>query len=309
MLLGLVLLYYGAEGLVGGGARLALRLGVTPLVVGLTVVAYGTGSPEMVVSVRGALAGQGGLAIGNVVGSNIANIALILGLSSLVRPTRVDSQLVKREMPVLVGSSVLFVGLIHDGVLSRADGLILLAVLVAYTTLSVTRARRATTDPRVGGLAARLPKSDASMGKPLLWIVGGLILLVLGGRFFVDGAVGMARRYGLSEAVIGLTIVALGTSLPELATSMLAAFRKEDDIAVGNVVGSNLFNLLGILGVASVVRPMDAAGIRGADLGVMLAVTVVLLPLMRTGFVVSRREAGLLLAGYGVYVYQLLPKT
>lgn len=303
--LGLALLYFGAEGLVGGSSRLAMRFGVSPLVVGLTVVAYGTSAPELVVSVKAAWLGQGSLAVGNVVGSNIMNIACILGLCSLIEPARADSRIVRREIPVMIGVTAVGTVLLWDGALRRWEAVVLLTGAVAYTVWTLSDARRQKADPLAGEFAEELPAPSGSVGRDVVFIAGGLALLIAGGHFFVDGAQGVARRLGVSEAVIGLTIVAAGTSLPELATSLLAAWRKENAIAVGNVVGSNVFNLLGILGLSGVLRPIGEAGMAATDLLVMLGVAVLLLPLMRTGLRVSRPEGALLLAGYIGYVVYL----
>ena len=303
---GLVLLFGGAEGLVRGSAALALRAGLTPLVVGLTVVAFGTSSPEMVVSVQAALAGRGDLAVGNVVGSNIGNVALILGLSVLIRTMGVRAQLLRLDVPVMVAVSVLLWWLLGDGALGRPEGLVLAGGVVAYTLFNLWQARRETSAAQSVGEAV-LPDPRRPLWRDVVFIVGGLALLVVGADLLVEGAVAVARRLGLSEAVIGLTIVAVGTSMPELATSVVAAFRGEGDIAIGNVVGSNIFNVLGILGTAALVRPLRIEGISPVDLAAMTLVAILLLPLMRTGFRLVRWEGGLLLAFYAAYVYYLLP--
>ncbi|MEW6487980.1 MAG: calcium/sodium antiporter [Thermodesulfobacteriota bacterium] len=305
-LLGLILLYGGAEGLVRGSSALALRLGLSPLLVGLTVVAFGTSSPELAVSVRAALAGQGDIALGNVVGSNIANVALILGVCALARPLRVDAQVVRWDAPVLFATSALLVVLLGDRVLGRAEGLALCAALVAYLVLSVHLARREPSPGIQEEFAQALPAAPRRLWAEVLLVVAGLGLLVLGGRFLVSGAVTVARGLGLSEAFIGLTVVAVGTSLPELATSLVAALRGEADLAVGNVVGSNIFNVLGVAGLASVIHPMTANALGRFDLWVMLAVAAVALPIVRTGHRVSRGEGALLAVGYFAYVGWLL---
>lgn len=305
-LLGLILLYGGAEGLVRGSSALALRLGLSPLLVGLTVVAFGTSSPELAVSVRAALAGQGDMALGNVVGSNIANVALILGVCALVRPLRVDAQVVRWDAPVLFGTSVLLVVLLGDRVLGRPEGLGLCAALVAYLALSVRLARREPSPLIHDEFARALPAAPRRLWAEVLLVLAGLGLLVLGGRFLVSGAVTVARGLGLSEAFIGLTVVAVGTSLPELATSLVAAARGEADLAVGNVVGSNIFNVLGVAGLASAIHPMTASALSGFDLWTMLAVAAVALPIVWTGHRVSRGEGALLALGYCAYVGWLL---
>jgi cation:H+ antiporter len=308
MAAGLVLLYFGAEGLVRGAATVALRCGLTPLAVGLTIVAYGTSSPEMVVSLDAAFAGQADIAVGNVVGSNIFNIAFILGLCALITPIRADAQIVRREIPIMIGVSVLLLGLLWDRRVERWEGAMLVVTAAAYTFYTLRAARRANAPGLTAEVTADLPKPAGGLALQIGLIVGGLALLVAGGHCFVTGAVRLARLVGLSEAVIGLTIVAGGTSLPELATSFVAALKKQAEISVGNIVGSNIFNILGILGITALIRPLSVGGITAVDLGVMLAVAVALLPLMRSGQVLNRWEAGFLLAGYVAYVWWLLPK-
>jgi cation:H+ antiporter len=305
--LGLVLLYYGAEFLVSGASSLALRLGLTPLVVGLTVVAFGTSAPEMVVSVKASLAGQGNLALGNVVGSNIFNIAIILGLSALICPMKVQVQLIRIDMPVLIGVTLLTLLLVSDRQLARWEGLLFLSGAVGYTLFALHLARRETSQEALQEFATELPQPKGPVWLDWVRIGGGIILLVGGGHALVHGSVHLARMLGISEAIIGLTIVATGTSLPELATSIVAALKKEADIAVGNVVGSNILNLLAILGVSATIHPFSAAGITALDLGTMVAVSLILLPIMWTGFEVRRWEGALLLAAYGTYLFFLWP--
>ncbi|MFU8856495.1 MAG: calcium/sodium antiporter [Deferrisomatales bacterium] len=308
---GVVLLYGGAESLVRGSSALALRLGLSPLLVGLTVVAFGTSSPELAVSLRSALAGQGDIALGNVVGSNIANVALILGICALVRPLRVHAQVIRWDAPLLLACSVLLVALLADGVLSRPEGAGLFAGVVAYVAWGAVPCRavlsRREASPSVRDeFAEGLPAVPRRVGAEVLLVAVGLGLLVLGGRLLVSGAVTLARGVGLSEAFIGLTVIAVGTSLPELATSVVAAVRGEADLAVGNVVGSNLFNLLGVAGLASWVHPVALAGVTRVDLFVMVAAAAAVLPVVWTGHRVTRTEGGLLALGYCAYVGWLL---
>jgi len=299
--LGLGGLYLGAEGLVRGSAALALRLGVSPLVIGLTIVAWGTSSPEIVVSVQAALRGSADVAVGNVVGSNICNIALILGLASVLQPLRIQARLLRLDVPLLIGVSLLSGGLLWDGRLGWSGGVLLLGLLGGYTGLNFYLSRKESPE--------LLQEGTATLPHPLRhpWIEGaivvlGLGLLVVGGHWFLEGAVTLARWLGLSEAFIGLSVVAVGTSLPELATSVVAALRREADIAVGNVVGSNLFNLLAILGLSAVVRPLQTTDVQHLDLLVMNALTWVLLPLMWSGYRIHRGEGLLLLGLYGAYL-------
>ena len=307
ILLGLVLLCAGAEGLVRGSASLALRAGVTPLVVGLTVVAFGTSSPEMVVSTKAAYLGQGSIALGNVVGSNIFNIAVILGLSALVRPVKVNIQLIRFDMPVMIGVSLLAFGLLRDGQLTRPEGALLFAGVAVYTITVVRMARRQHTEAVDREFADGTPKANRSVLLDVTYVLGGLALLIFGARFFVLGAVDLARWLGVSEAVIGLTIVAAGTSMPELATSMVAAFRKQEDIAIGNIVGSNIFNILAILGAAGLVRPFTSGGVQPMDFYFMLGTSALLLPLMRWGMKLTRYDGLLFLALYAAYLAVLWP--
>lgn len=302
---GLALLYVGAEGLVRGSAQLALRLGLSPLVIGLTVVAFGTSSPELVVSVKAALAGNGDISFGNVVGSNICNIALILGLASVLRPMKVNLQLLRLDVPIMIGVSVLLTLLLLDGGLNRFEGFFLFAGIIGYTTISYVVATR----DRINLVAddtEYAPKPLHSIWRDLALVVIGLLALVFGADFLVKGAVSIARFFGISEAVIGLTIVAVGTSLPELATSVVAAIKGEGDIAVGNVVGSNIFNILAILGLASLIRPIHSDGIELFDLLTMTFMAVIMIPVMRTGLRVNRWEGAFLLVLYGGYIRTLM---
>lgn len=310
--LGLVLLVAGAEVLVRGAAKLAAAVGISPLVIGLTVVAFGTSAPEMAVSVQSALSGQAGadLALGNVIGSNIFNILLILGLSATIAPLVVSQQLVRTDVPLMIAASVLVFILALDGTISRWNGALLFAGIIAYTGFAIVQGRKE------GKAAAEFeqeygdkPRGAAAMLLNLAYIVAGLVLLVLGSNWLVDGAIAIARAFGVSELVIGLTIVAAGTSLPEVATSVMASLKGERDIAVGNVVGSNLFNLLCVLGLASMVAP---AGINVApsalsfDLLVMMAVAVACLPIFFTGYSIARWEGLLFLAYYVAYTLFLI---
>ncbi len=303
---GVVLLYFGAEGLVRGAASAAARLGLTPLVIGLTVVAFGTSTPELVVSVGAALQDQGAIAIGNVVGSNIGNIALILGLSALIKPPRVQAQIIAFDVPVVIVTSLIVSVMLWNGMIGRFEGGFLFAGMILYVGFSLWVAQREK-EPILQEFEDAAPRRSRSILLDLLLIVGGLVLLVLGARAMVSGAVSIAESIGISQTVIGLTIVAVGTSLPELATSILAAARGEGDIAVGNVVGSNIFNSLGILGLSSLARPLVSPDIGILSLAVMIILSLALLPLMRTGHRVSRIEGTALISAYVLYVLTLFP--
>jgi cation:H+ antiporter len=310
LLAGFVVLLGGAELLVKGASRLAFSIGITPLVIGLTVVAFGTSAPELAVSVRAALAGDGAaeIAVGNVVGSNIANVLLILGISALVSPLVVSRQVIRLEVPIMVGCSLALVALAYDGRVNRPEGGLLLAGILVYTGFAIFQSRRDTAAERLAAAAAREEAGEIERRRPVLDIVlvlAGLILLVLGARWLVDAAIVLATRIGVSELVIGLTVVAIGTSLPELATSALAAYRGERDLAVGNVVGSNIFNILSVLGASALIAPGGlavSAEARSFDLPVMLAVAIVVFPVCFTGFKIDRVEAALFLLFYGLYL-------
>lgn len=306
------LLVAGAEFLVRGASRLAVAAGISPLVVGLTVVAFGTSAPELAVTSGAALTGEADVALGNVVGSNIGNVLLILGLSAAVAPLEVSQQLVRLDVPLMIGASLLTLLLALDGSVGRVDGLALFACIVIYTVFLIRQSRRegvAVHAEYREALAGEAPSRRSRWMRDAGGIVLGLVLLVVGARWLVAGAVAAAAAFGVSELVIGLTIVAMGTSLPELATSVLAAVRGQRDIAVGNVVGSNLFNLLAVLGVGGIIAPGGvpvAFAALSFDLPVMIAVAVACLPIFFTGHRISRWEGWLFLAYYGAYVAYLV---
>ncbi|NLI48068.1 MAG: calcium/sodium antiporter [Acidobacteria bacterium] len=307
-ILGVVKLAIGGELLVRGASGLARRLGIPPLIVGLTVVAFGTSAPEAAVSVFAALAGQPDIAVGNVVGSNNLNILLILGLSAAIVPLLINRQLLRLDLPVMAGASVLVWALALNGTIGRWEGILLLALLTAYTVVLVTVSRRARAAAAKANEAAP-PAATQPVWLLLAFVVGGLVLLVLGSRWFVDGAVAFARLVGVSELVIGLTIVALGTSLPEVASSVIAAIRHERDIAVGNIIGSNIFNLLFVLGLAATVSPAGVTVAPAAarfDIPVMVMVALVCLPIFFTGRELSRWEGWLFLGYYAAYTTYLI---
>ena len=304
----LVLLYFGAEGLVRGSASLALRFGLTPLVVGLTVVAMGTSMPEVMVSVKATLAGRGDLAVGNVVGSNLFNIGVILGLTALLSPMKVQFQLIKIDLPIMVAVSLAMVAILWDGSVGRVEGAALFGGLIIYIVGNIWLARRTATKEVENEFAEGVPARSGSVFLDGLFILGGLGILVIGARLLTDNSVALARSFGVTEAVIGLTIVAAGTSVPELAASIVAAMKKEPDIALGNVIGSNIFNILGILGIASMVAPLTAPDISRFDLWTMVAIAAALIPILWTGLRVTRTEGAMLFAAYCGYIYFLWPK-
>lgn len=305
LLAGLLLLTAGAEGLVRGASALAQRMGLSPLVVGLTVVAFGTSTPELVVSLGAALQGNSGIALGNIVGSNIGNIGLILGGAALIAPLRAQTQIVRLDIPIMIGVSVLLGLLLVDGDVGRLEGLILVLGLGTYTVFTIMMARR---DPAPPAMSEALshPATEHSAIRDLGFVIGGLALLMGGAHLLVNAAVTIAEQLGISQAVIGLTIVGIGTSLPELATSFAAAFRGASDIAIGNVVGSNIFNLLGILGTTALIQPLPAAGIGLVDIGVMIGLALLTLPMARSGFTLNRWEGTALVLLYAGYLAFLI---
>ena len=304
----LTLLFAGAEMLVKGSASLAARAGLTPLVIGLTVVAFGTSSPELAVSLKAAFSGQGDVAVGNVVGSNILNIALILGLAAVIFPITVHLQLIKVDVPIMIVVSILLPVLLRDGVLGRIEGAGLFIGIILYTILNVLMARKGADAEVEEEFAESIPKQTKHWSVDLLLVGGGLAVLVVGSRLLVENSIEVARAYQISEAVIGLTIVALGTSMPELATSIIAAVRKQPDIALGNVIGSCIFNILSILGLSASIVPIASGGITLVDYVVMVGCAVVLLPFLMTGLRLGRFEGLVLLAIYGGYLYYLWPE-
>ena len=309
--LGLAALVAGAEALVRGASKLALSVGVSSLVVGLTIVAFGTSAPEVAVSVGAVLNGTTDIAVGNVVGSNIFNVLFILGASALVAPLVVHSQIIRQEVPIMIGASLLLLVVLLDGRLGRADAGLLLGLLAGYTVYLVRQSRAETKEIR-DEYAAGVHRDggwDRHWAVQVLLILAGLVLLVLGSGWLVDAAVAFARALGVSDLVIGLTIIAAGTSMPELAASITAAVRGERDIAVGNVIGSNTFNILGCLGISGLVS-RDGLSIAPAvlnfDLWVMVAVAVACLPVFIAGREIGRGK-GLLFVGYYIaYVAYLI---
>jgi cation:H+ antiporter len=312
---GLALLIVGAEAMVRGASRLAAAVGVSPLVIGLTVVAYGTSAPEMAVSVRGALAGQADILLGNVVGSNIFNVLFILGISATIAPLIVAQQLVRLEVPLVIVASVLLLLLALDGEIGRFDGLLLFTGMISYTVFAVRQSRRER-KPVQAVYVEEFGNGRSRAGRQVIiqiaLIVVGLACLVVGARWLVEGAVAMAQALGLSELIIGLTVVAAGTSLPEVATSIVASLRGERDIAVGNVIGSNLFNILGALGLASLVVgagvTVSSAALR-FDIPVMIAVSLACLPVFFTGNLIARWEGAIFLGYYLAYTLYLILKA
>ena len=310
--IGLVALIAGAELLVRGASRLAISFGISPLVVGLTVVALGTSSPELAVSIGAALSGQADIALGNVVGSNIFNVLLILGLSASIGALVVAQQLIRLDVPLMIGVSILPLLFGLDGKIGRLDGLLLFAGIVAYVVFAIHQSRKET--QQVAAEYDREFGQGGQMGPrqvviQIALVIAGLALLVVGARWLVNGAVAMARSLGLSELIIGMTVIAAGTSLPEVATSVIASLRGERDIAVGNVVGSNIFNILAVLGLTAAAAPdgvtVPSSALR-FDIPFMIAVSVACLPIFFTGYRIARWEGVLFLGYYVAYTLYLV---
>ena len=312
ILFGVVLLIGGAEWLVRGASSLAVRAGITPLVVGLTVVAFGTSSPELVVGIQAAVTDRGAVALGTVVGSNICNIVLILGLAALVRPMATHREVLRLDLPIMILVTVVFtaVALLSPS-LTRWHGAALLTGIVVYSAFTIHLARR-----HAAGVEARVDTEHVPSGMPgwrmALFLAAGPLLLVTGSDLVLDGAVAGAERLGVSQAVVGLTVVAVGGSLPELATSLAAAMKGKADIAAGNVIGSNIFNILCILGAAALARPIPLRGgdtIGAVDLAMMNLAAIALFPMMSSGMRLGRVEGAAMLAVYVVYVVSLFVRT
>jgi len=304
---GLGLLILGAEWLVRGASRLATKIGISPLVVGLTVVAFGTSSPELAVSIQSSLAGQADIAVGNVVGSNLFNVLFILGISAVITPLIVQQQLIRLDVPIMIGLSFVFYLMALNGVIGRLEGLLLFAGIIAYTIFLIRQSRRESKAVE-DEYAQEFASKNETGWKP--WVINlglvglGLTLLVLGSNWLVDSAISIARWLGLSELIIGLTIVAAGTSMPEVATSITAAIKGERDIAVGNVVGSNIFNILSVLGLTALAAPNGvpvSPAAEAFDIPVMLAVAIITLPIFFTGRLIARWEGWLFLFYYLAY--------
>lgn len=307
---GLIFLIIGAEALVRGASSLAVVLGISPLIIGLTVVAFGTSSPELAVSIKAALTGQSSIALGNVIGSNIFNVLFIIGISALVMPLVVSQQLLRLDVPLMIVLSLVVLIFSLDENISRADGLVLVSGLIIYIWFLFYQCRKENIEENKNDSKAINTEKIVNNNwlRNIALVIFGLAMLVLGSRWLVDSAVFIAHYLGVSELVIGLTIVAIGTSLPELVTSVIAAMRGERDIAVGNIIGSNIFNIMGVLGFASIVAPQGInilPAVIGFDIPVMIAVAFICLPMFFTGSVISRAEGALLLGYYIAYTLYL----
>ena len=304
LVLSLFALYIGAGWLVKGSTEIALKANVSHLVIGLTIVAFGTSAPELVVSINASLTGQGDIAIGNIVKTNIENNAVILGISAVIHPLQAKRQLTRIDIPLLILATIVLTVLFWNGTLNRLEGSIFLIGIILYTTFSLYYSRKH--EEKVEKSIGELEKQPEPWYKDILYLCGGLAILIFASHLLVNNAVSIAQELGVSEAVIGLTIVAAGTSLPELATSLVAALKKNPDIAIGNIVGSNLFNILAIAGTSSVIHPIVAKNVNYIDLLVMLGLTLLLLPVVKSGQKISRAEGWVLIVIYLCYLAWLL---
>ena len=303
LVLGSVLLYAGGEGLVRGAGTMALRFGLSPFIIGMTIVAFATSAPELAVSLQAAFAGVDDVAIGNVVGSNIANIGLILGICAVLRPVKIEARILSLDLPWLLFVSLLLIAFLNDGHISRPAGLVFLFGLAVFLFWNIQVARREQEHERVRlEFEGAVPRVQESAVMDWVFIIGGLVALVAGGAAFVRGGVGLATALGVSPALIALTVIAVGTSLPELATSIVASLKGNDDIAVGNVIGSNFFNILAILGITAVLRPLDRGDITMVDLVAMLMFALMLVPLIMVRQRIGRPEGIALLVAYAAYI-------
>ncbi|MEI8045978.1 MAG: calcium/sodium antiporter [Bacteroidota bacterium] len=308
ILISLILLYFGASWLVKGSSSLAIKAGVSPLVTGLTVVAFGSSSPGLFVSVSSALAGLGNIAIGNALGSNVFNICIILGISALVSPLKIRMNILKTGIPILILSALGFMFLFADRLISRTEGFVLLAGIALYTFLNIYLARREKNNEALCEFHESVSSYNSKWYWSALIISAGIGFLIAGSEFLVKGAVAIASMMGVGDTIIGITIIAAGTSVPLLATSVISAIRKEFDLAVGIVVSSSIFNLLGIVGVSAIVKPLSAIAISNIDLYVMLGVTLFLLPFFKKQYVLKRDEGIFMIILYFIYLYYLWPK-
>ena len=300
---GLTMLYFGAEWLVKGSIAISNKLGVSQLVIGLTVVAFGTSTPELAVSISSAMQGLSDVSLGNVVGSNIVNIGAILGISAIFSPIIVSKSAIRKEVPIMIGISFLLLAIVLDGKIDFLDGALLVIGIVVFTWYSYRSSKK---DVDIEEIPVSQVLQKNIFSKSIIFMIAGLLLLTGGSFLTVDNAVAIGASFGISELFMGLTIVAIGTSLPELITSVVAARKGHADLSVGNIVGSNIFNIMAILGISSLISGITVSEKILVDIGIMLAFSLVLIPIMRSGFVISRKEGIFLIAGYVGYVIFLL---
>ena len=300
---GLTMLYFGAEWLVKGSIAISNKLGVSQLVIGLTVVAFGTSTPELAVSISSAMQGLSDVSLGNVVGSNIVNIGAILGISAILSPIIVSKSTIRKEVPIMIGISFLLLAIVLDGKIDFLDGALLVIGIVVFTWYSYRSSKK---DVDIEEIPVSQVLQKNIFSKSIIFMIAGLLLLTVGSFLTVDNVVAIGASFGISELFMGLTIVAIGTSLPELITSVVAARKGHADLSVGNIVGSNIFNIMAILGISSLISGITVSEKILVDIGIMLAFSLVLIPIMRSGFVISRKEGIFLIAGYVGYVIFLL---
>lgn len=301
VLAGVLALYVGAEFLVKGSSSLSLRLGIPPLVVGLIVAGYGTSTPELIVSLQAALQNHSDIAAGNIVGSNIMNSSLIIGLAALACPIDVNLKLIQVDAPIAVAVSLIFFLLSFDHIISFNEGIFFILCLILYTWFVIYQARKESQQV-TQEITEEIPTQTKHWALDILYLVMGLAILIIGAEYFLKSSLQIAKAIGLPDSIIGLTLIAIGTSLPELAVSVLAAIRKHGDLAIGNIVGSNIFNILGIGGVVAIAHPITISGISSIDYLIMIALAIVLIPIMRTGFKVNRLEGAILVICYFIYL-------
>ncbi len=302
-IIGLIILTIAADKLVEGAAGVAHRIGISPLVVGLTIVAMGTSAPELVVSVQSSFEGNPGIAVGNCIGSNLFNIAAILGIAAIIRPIAVSKPVIRRDVPIMIITAGMAWLYAYDRTFSRFESLFMVLCLTLYVSWGIYEARR---NPEAAPVE-ETKAPETTLSGEIARIVLGLVALVGGSKLLLVGSVGLAKMAGISDEVIGLTLIAAGTSMPELATSVVASFRGQPDIAVGNVVGSNIFNILGILGVAGTLLPLEVSQhMFTIDIPLMVIASIACFPIMRSGWVISRAEGVVLVTGYIIYTFALI---
>lgn len=301
---GLAMLYFGAEWLVRGSVTIANKFRISQLVIGLTIVAFGTSTPELSVSVTSAIQGISDVALGNVVGSNIANIGLILGIAAIIKPLLVDKSAIKKQVPIMIGVAILLMLISIDGIISMEEGIILAIGIVIFTVYSLKSSKKESSDIENSSTGLNLAKRNV-ISKSIILIGLGLGMLTFGSFMTVENAVNIAKSFGVSERIIGLTLIAIGTSLPELVTSIVAALRGHADLSVGNIVGSNIFNILAIIGIAAAITGISVNENMFSDYYIMIAFSFILIPIMRSGFVISRKEGYLLVGAYMAYLIYL----
>ncbi|MFB5630767.1 MAG: calcium/sodium antiporter [Nitrosopumilaceae archaeon] len=301
---GLAMLYFGAEWLVRGSVTIANKFRISQLVIGLTIVAFGTSTPELSVSVTSAIQGISDVSLGNVVGSNIANIGLILGIAAIIKPLLVDKSAIKKQVPIMIGVAILLMLISIDGIISMEEGIILAIGIVIFTVYSLKSSKRESSDIENSSTGLNLAKRNV-ISKSIILIGLGLGMLTFGSFMTVENAVNIAKSFGVSERIIGLTLIAIGTSLPELVTSIVAALRGHADLSVGNIVGSNIFNILAIIGIAAAITGISVNENMFSDYYIMIAFSFILIPIMRSGFIISRKEGYLLVGAYMAYLIYL----